>query len=582
MRQETQSGLTLSPERPKPEWNGSAVAAGRAVLYLRVSTTSQVKTDYDPEGLSIPAQRESCLRKAADMGVSVIDEYVEPGRSATSMDKRPAFQAMLERIKTQQDVDYVIVYKLSRMNRNRIDDAMVLMSLRACKVSLVSATESIDDSPVGQLVHGILASINQFRSDEDGADIKYKMAEKAKRGGTLGRAPLGYKNVREQFEGREVRTVAIDEERAPLIRQAFELYATGEYTLQRLVEVLSERGLRTRPGRYPAGAISDSQLSNLLRDRYYCGIIEFQGNEYQGRHEPLIGFQLFDEVQEILRSRSQAGERQRKHKHHLKGTAWCGQCHDKGTEHRLIMQRAKGRGGVYFYFFCRGRQESLCDQRYMQVDELDDAVLRYYATLKLTDEFKSVVHTHLAELQADEDKSEDMRRDQLRHQLIALERKEENLLDLAEAGNLPSVRIRRRLNRIHEQRAVLEAQLESAGLSLTFGVQIFEAALSLLDDPQEMYRQAGESQRRLLNQALFEKLYVDEGEVVGEVLAEPFSELVQVQRAVVGPQFYLREKEKVAGLTGKARLLAEIFYGRGSSKATMVGVTGIEPVTSAV
>src|SRR5512143_1483437 len=95
------------------------------VLYLRVSTPGQVKTDYDPEGISIPAQREACLRKAAQLGVRIIEEYIEPGRSATSMDKRPAFQAMLERIRTRRDVDYVIVYKLSRMNRNRLDDALV-------------------------------------------------------------------------------------------------------------------------------------------------------------------------------------------------------------------------------------------------------------------------------------------------------------------------------------------------------------------------------------------------------------------------------------------------------------------------
>ena len=122
----------------------------RAVLYLRVSTPSQVRTDYDPEGISIPAQRKSCERRAAQMGnVLVVDEYVEPGRSGTSMDKRPAFQAMLERIKARRDVDYVIVYKLSRLNRNRVDDAFVLMQLRKYKATLVSATESIDETPVG-------------------------------------------------------------------------------------------------------------------------------------------------------------------------------------------------------------------------------------------------------------------------------------------------------------------------------------------------------------------------------------------------------------------------------------------------
>lgn len=63
----------------------------RAVIYLAVSSPSQVKTDYDPEGISIPAQRQSCLRKARDhLDVTVIDEYVEPGRSVTEMTKREA------------------------------------------------------------------------------------------------------------------------------------------------------------------------------------------------------------------------------------------------------------------------------------------------------------------------------------------------------------------------------------------------------------------------------------------------------------------------------------------------------------
>jgi len=57
----------------------------------------------------------------ADPQVLVITQYVEPGRSATSIDKRPVFQALLERLRGQRDVDYVIIYKLSRLNRNRID-----------------------------------------------------------------------------------------------------------------------------------------------------------------------------------------------------------------------------------------------------------------------------------------------------------------------------------------------------------------------------------------------------------------------------------------------------------------------------
>src|SRR3954469_19186393 len=93
----------------------------RAWLYLRVSTPSQVHTDFNPEGISIPAQREAACRNAAELGAAVVDEFVEPGRTATSVDKRPVFQEMLARLRTEKCVDYIIVYHFNRIFRNSID-----------------------------------------------------------------------------------------------------------------------------------------------------------------------------------------------------------------------------------------------------------------------------------------------------------------------------------------------------------------------------------------------------------------------------------------------------------------------------
>jgi site-specific DNA recombinase len=111
--------------------------------------------------------------------LTIVDEYVEPGRSALEMSKRAAFQRMLARIRDTDDIAHVIVYKLSRLARNRIDDAIVMADLRRQSVTLISATESVDDAPVGQLMHGILGTFNQYQSRESGADIAYKMGQKA-------------------------------------------------------------------------------------------------------------------------------------------------------------------------------------------------------------------------------------------------------------------------------------------------------------------------------------------------------------------------------------------------------------------
>ncbi|HWV48002.1 MAG TPA: hypothetical protein VN035_00980 [Microbacterium sp.] len=74
------------------------------------------------------------------------------------------------------------------------------------------------------------------------------MRQKAFHGGTPGRAPLGYLNERQFTDGREVRAITIDPERAEHIIWAFHSYATGEWSVTRLAAELETRGLTTRPG----------------------------------------------------------------------------------------------------------------------------------------------------------------------------------------------------------------------------------------------------------------------------------------------------------------------------------------------
>ena len=565
-----------------------------AVLYLRVSTTSQVQTDHDPEGISIPAQRLACQRKAEQMGVTVIDEYVEPGKSATTIEKRPIFQAMLARLKSERDADYVIVYNLSRLNRNRVDDTNVLMMMRAMKVTLISAQENIDETPAGQLMHGILAAFNEYRSNADGADIRYKMGQKAKNGGTVTRTKVGYLNVRERIDGHEIRSVAIDEERAPLIRLAFELCATGDYTMGRLTAILTERGLRMRPrADRPLRPISPSHLAKILRDRYYLGLVTYDGEEYPGRHMPIVTQELFAQVQRVLDARlPQQGERQRKHDHYLKSTLWCGRCHARGVASRLILTRGRGNGGDYFYFICTARQDRLCDAPYVRTEAVEAAVLRHYATLSLPSGFAAQVRTVLADALSDEERSAHLLHDQLTRLLADLDAKEENLLDLVEAGGAVAAKVRTRLAVINQERDHVREALQDHRPRLEAGAALIRAALDLLDDPQELYRQTTNEVRRQLNQVFYGKLYLDADEVVDDELMEPFDGLLyhrNLRKPTGAPRrsrapktTHGAPKDAASRYFTCAALLDRIACGDGSSKAAMVGDTGIEPVTPAV
>jgi DNA invertase Pin-like site-specific DNA recombinase len=516
-------GLSHQPLEPDP------AAGSRAVLYLRVSSAGQVNTDYDPEGISIPAQRVACERKAGQLDLEIIGEYVEPGRSGTEMTKRVAFQQLLERIRRAKDVDYVIVYELSRLARNRIDDAIVMADLRKRGVTLISATESVDATPVGQLMHGILAAFNEYRSAKDGADIAYKMGEKAKKGGTLGIAPIGYINTIDRQDGREIRSVAVDPERAPYVRQAFELYAGGEATIDEIVDELNDRGLTTRASRArPAGPISKSKVAAMLKDPYYLGLVKYKGQTYEGRHPPIIDQELFDRVQDLLEARGYAGERRRRNHHYLKGSLFCGRCFDEdGTIRRMIIQRATGRhGGQYRYYFCRGVQSHVCDAPYSNLDLVEAAVEDHYKTLRFTPGFISSLRTVLRQTLTDSASATRLVRQDLHKQLKKLDVKEDNLIDMAATGDLAKEKIQQRLRDIDRERRQVQERLDTVIDDLPSAERYLDLCIQLLEDPYRLYMAASDTTRRQLNQAIFKYLFVFNERVTGQEIQSPLAELL--------------------------------------------------------
>jgi len=267
---------------------------------------------------------------------------------------------------------------------------------------------------------------------------------------SVGKAPIGYLNVRENFEGREVRTVVLDPERAPLVRMAFELYSTGSYGFHALIELLTNAGLRTRPTKKnPAGTpISIHKLGLMLRDRYYLGIVTHQGIEYPGRHEALVTQELFERVRVILESRRAGGTRERNHNHYLKGTVWCHRC-----QRRLIINRAKNKQGkLYFYYLCRGRRDETCDLPHLPVQQVENAVVDHYATLHIPAAVQDTIRSKMND-------ARDQHHDhavELRHQLTSkiakLDRQEDGFLDLVGDPDWPREKISQRLHQLRDER----------------------------------------------------------------------------------------------------------------------------------
>jgi DNA invertase Pin-like site-specific DNA recombinase len=259
----------------------------RAVIYLRVSTKEQAEMGGEAEGFSIPAQRAACRRKADSLGAVVEQEFVDRGESAKTAN-RPELTNMLRHLR-EQPTDYVIVHKVDRLARNRADDVVITMEIKRSGAALVSCTENIDETPSGLLLHGIMSSIAEFYSRNLATEVAKGMNQKAQGGGTTYLAPIGYVNTHALQNGREVRTVELDPERAPLVQWAFASYASGEWTLRRLLEALTERGLTRRAGPHrPARPLAMSALHAMLCNSYYTGLVTYRGVSYPGKHEALI------------------------------------------------------------------------------------------------------------------------------------------------------------------------------------------------------------------------------------------------------------------------------------------------------
>ena len=561
----------------------------RSVRLLRVSSKGQTDTDYDrdPEGNSIDTQRKVTMAKERAMGTVNVGEYVEPGYSGQSIAKRPFFQEMLKRIIEQRDVDYVVIYMRSRIFRNYIEAGNVKVMLAKLGVRLISAKEDFGDGLMAEAMEAVTDVFNWLQVRMSGEDIKIKMANKARNGGTIGKAKVGYLNQRILIDGHKVNTVVPDPERVHFIPMAFELFSTGRETVASLRGTLTSAGfLMPATTRHPSRPISIERLRQLLRDRYYLGYVTYQDIEYKGRHEPLISQELFDRVQRILDSHSGSGTRYRTHNHYLKGLLYCGRC-----KYRLVVQRAEGRhGGEYFYYFCRGRHQGLCDLPFIPIEVLEEAVVRYYGdAVTLPAKWLAQVSAGLDAAVSGYHGLSDALRSQHTKRLDALDRKENYYLDLAAEQGWPKDKLRTRIDAIRSERGQIEDTLVNAERHLDRGREVFRHALALLEAPQAAYERGDEVVRTILNKVFFARLYVDAGRVIDHEMKEPFDILAD---AYATYQVQQGRSSRSGGVTRVAAgrrdgadqeatygSLALALGGQGLNKTSQVELRGFEPLT---
>jgi site-specific DNA recombinase len=579
-----------------------------AVSYLRVSTPRQMDTavDIDPDGNSIATQRQWAQGRAAGLTAHVDREFIEPGTSAQSIEKRPVFRELLRYVAEHPEIDYVIIYMRSRAFRNFGDAVLTKRQLAKLGVKLISAKEDFGEGYLADAMEAVTDIFNEMEVRRNGEDIKAKLRNKALNGGTVTRAKLGYLNIRAEQDGRLFNSIGLDPKRASLVLKAFELYATGEYSIDRLTVTMADLGLTTRPSaRWPREQpVSDSKLHSMLSDPYYAGWVTVDGQLLPGRHDAIISQALFDRAQVVLNARSARGQRDRVLSHYLKGILYCDRCHTTAKRtSRLIYTEATGNGGRYGYYVCRARQDGLCDLPHLPVSQVENAIAAHYSLLPVPDDFATAVRTELEATMADQQRLTRELHATLTKQLTKLEAREERLIDLAADGVLTRAKIHERSNAIHLERARIQAQLADTGDQLALGAQRLRESLDLVADPARLYRQAPDDTRRQLNQTFYQRFYLNDDNhvaVTNDVLNPPFDEIQEASWV------YQRQKDLALGhrtsgnrlpvlptrptnenrpghKTGPVQdhqtpVLADIFRVSGSSKRVMVELRGFEPL----
>ena len=555
-----------------------------AITYLRVSTADQATRGGRDEGFSIPAQRDANTRKAATLDAVIVEEFVDAGESGTSAAKRPELQRMLAYVRDHQ-VDYCVVHKLDRLARSRADDVAIHFALKQAGVTLVSTSENIDETPSGMLMHGIMSSIAEFYSRNLANEVTKGLVQKASLGGTVTRAPLGYKNVHVSDDlGRVNRTVEIDPERSHLITWAFYRYAEGDCSLSILLEQLTDRGLTTRATpKWPSKPLSISSIHKLLRNPYYKGEIHYRGVIYPGAHEPLVDPATWQQVQDLLAAHNIAGTHQRTNLHYLRGSVYCGAC---GA--RLMITTARNRwGAAYPYLVCSGRARKTtdCQRQAMPLALIEELIEDEYRTIALSPKLRDTIEEFVLEdfdsLQA---AAADERK-QLERQRVDLRAQRQKLLDAHYAGAIPldllkteQDRIGRQLTRVQEQLATADANYEQARKMLA-------DTLDLARDCHAAYLEADDNIRRLFNQAFFTKIYIDEDEESRERTVridynQPFGDLLsrlvpaRIHHDIEAKQ--TAHRDNPAGGGAPTPGIAEV---QGSHTITLVELRGLEPLT---
>jgi site-specific DNA recombinase len=454
--------------------------------YVRVSTAKQGE-----RGVSLEEQREAIQRYSQRYGLYVVRWFEE--RETAAKRGRAVFGQMLQ-ILRRGKAHGVVMHKIDRGARN-LKDWAELADLADAGVEVHFANESLDlNTRGGRLSADIQAVV--------AADYIRNLREETKKGfyGRLRQgiypisAPVGYQD-RGGGNPKEPDPIM-----SPLVLRSFQLYATGHYSLTRLVDEMYRIGLRNRRG----GRVTINGMSTLLNNPFYIGVIRIKktGETFRGAHQPIVSKPLFDQVQAILDGKTV--DRIASHEFVFRRMVRCAEC-----GYTLIGEIQKG----HVYYRCHTAN---CSVKTFREERIDAAVQRALDALATNDLEKEYIRTWFRDARGHEVEYKQQEINSCRLQLDQLRTRFARLTDAFIDVGIDKATFEDRKASLVMEEAGLKAKLRALELDGTLLIQKVENFLELTKGASTLYKSAIPTEKRDFVKRLTSNLAVTSENIIVE------------------------------------------------------------------
>ena len=440
-------------------------------IYARKSTDTE-----DRQVRSIDDQLSELRELAKKENLEVIDTLVE--KQTAKIPGRPIFNEMISRIEAGE-ASGILCWHPDRLARNSIDGGRLIYLVDMCKITALKfCVFWFDPTPQGKFMLSIAFSQSKYYIDNLSENIKRGHRNKLKNGLWPQMAPLGYLNEK------NTKKIIVDPNKANLIKKSFELYAGGTYTLSNLRKTINDLGLIGPKGK----TLWNSNYQYLLKNPFYYGLIRYNGEFYEGKHEAIISKQLFDQVQEVMTRKSKINPRVSKLKPYTyRGLLECGEC---GCT--ITTETQKGHN----YLRCTKRKIA-CSQPYAREDNISQQMSEKISQVSLPDSSADWVLAEINNERESETQQVASQVDRFNNEVVLIEGKLEKLMTAYLDSALSLEEYKTKKNELINQKQLLKSKIDALASK---SVNRFERISNFISASKQAKRVAQESNPQSLRE----------------------------------------------------------------------------------